>query len=38
MFVFDMIEILSPLEKYKYYTWRILPVKCDIDNSMSLRS
>jgi hypothetical protein len=33
-----MIEILSPLGKYKYDTWRILPVKCYIDNSVRLRS
>jgi hypothetical protein len=26
------------LEKYKYDTWRILSVKCYIDNSMRLRS
>jgi hypothetical protein len=31
-----MIEILPPLGKYKYDTWRILPVKCYIDNSMLL--
>jgi hypothetical protein len=33
-----MIEILPPLGKYKYDTWRILPVKCYIDNSVSLWS
>jgi hypothetical protein len=33
-----MIEILPPLEKYKYNTWRILPVKCYIDNFVRLRS
>jgi hypothetical protein len=33
-----MIKILPPLEKYKYDTWRILLVKCDIDNSVRLRS
>jgi hypothetical protein len=33
-----MIEILPPLEKYKYDTWKILPVKCYNDNSMRLRS
>jgi hypothetical protein len=38
MLVLDMIEILPPLEKYKYDTWRILSVKCYIDNSMRLRS
>jgi hypothetical protein len=36
--VLDMIEILPPLEKYKYDTYRILPVKCYIDNSIRLRS
>jgi hypothetical protein len=36
--VLDMIEILPPLEKYKYDTWRILPVKCYIDNSVRLWS
>jgi hypothetical protein len=36
--VLDMIEILPPLRKYKYDTWRILPVKCYIDNSVRLRS
>jgi hypothetical protein len=36
--VLDMIEILPPLEKYKYDTWRILPVKRYIDNSVCLRS
>jgi hypothetical protein len=36
--VLDMIEILPPLGKYKYETWRILPVKCYIDNSVRLRS
>jgi hypothetical protein len=36
--VLDMIEILPPLEKYKYDTWRILSVKCYIENSMRLRS
>jgi hypothetical protein len=34
----DMIEILPPLGKYKCDTWRILPVKCYIDNSMRLLS
>jgi hypothetical protein len=33
-----MIGILPPLGKYKYNTWRILPMKCYIDNSVSLRS
>jgi hypothetical protein len=36
--VLDMIEILPPLGKYKYDTWRILPVKCYIDNSVRLQS
>jgi hypothetical protein len=36
--VLEMIEILHPLEKYKYDTKRILPVKCYNDNSMCLRS
>jgi hypothetical protein len=31
-----MIEILPPLGKYKYDTWRILPVTCYIDNSVRL--
>jgi hypothetical protein len=38
MLVLDMTEILPPLGKYKYDTWRILPVKCYIDNSARLRS
>jgi hypothetical protein len=33
-----MIEILPPLGKYKYDTWRILPIKCYIDNSVLLQS
>jgi hypothetical protein len=33
-----MIEILPPLGKYKYDTWRVLPVKCYIDNSVCLQS
>jgi hypothetical protein len=32
-----MIEVLPPLEKYKNDTWRILPVKCYIDNFVPLR-
>jgi hypothetical protein len=36
--VLDMIEILPPFGKYKYDTWRILPVKCYIDNFILLRS
>jgi hypothetical protein len=38
MLVLDMIEILPPLGKYKYDTWRILPVKCYIDNFVRLWS
>jgi hypothetical protein len=38
MLVLDMIEILPTLGKYKYDIWRILPMKCYIDNSMRLRS
>jgi hypothetical protein len=38
MLVLDMIEILPLLGKYKYDTWRIVPVKCYIDNSVRLRS
>jgi hypothetical protein len=33
-----MIEVLPPMEKYKYDTWRILLMKCYIDNYMRLRS
>jgi hypothetical protein len=33
-----MIEILPPFEKYKYDTWRILLMKCYIDNSVRLQS
>jgi hypothetical protein len=36
--VLDVIEILPPLGKYKYDTWRILLVMCYIDNSVCLRS
>jgi hypothetical protein len=36
--VLDMIEILPPLGKYKYDTYRILNMKCYIDNSMRLWS
>jgi hypothetical protein len=36
--VLDMIEILHPLGKYKYDTWRILSVKFCINNCMRLRS
>jgi hypothetical protein len=38
LLVLDMIGILPPLEKYKYNTWRILLVKCYIDNFVRLRS
>jgi hypothetical protein len=38
MLILDMIEVLPPLGKYKYDTWRILPVRCYIDNFMRLRS
>jgi hypothetical protein len=38
MLVLDIIEILPPLRKYKYDTWRIFPVKCYTDNSVRLRS
>jgi hypothetical protein len=37
LLVLDMIEILPPLGKYKYDTWRILLVKCYIDNCVHLR-
>jgi hypothetical protein len=33
-----MIEVLPPLEKYKYDTRRILPVKFYIDNFVCLQS
>jgi hypothetical protein len=33
-----MIEVLPPLGKYKYDAWRILPVKCYIDNFVRLWS
>jgi hypothetical protein len=36
--VLDMIEILPPMGKYKYDTWRILLVKCYIDNFVHMRS
>jgi hypothetical protein len=38
MLVLDMIEILPPLEKYKYDTLTILPVKCYMDNSVRMQS
>jgi hypothetical protein len=37
MLVLDMIEILPPMEKYRYDTYRILSVKCYIDNFVCLR-
>jgi hypothetical protein len=36
--VLDMIEILPPLGKHKYDTWRMLPVKCYIANYVRLWS
>jgi hypothetical protein len=36
--ILDMIEVLPPLGKYKYNTWRILLVECYIDNSVHLQS
>jgi hypothetical protein len=36
--VLDMIKIIPPLGKYKYDTWRILLVKCYINNYVCLRS
>jgi hypothetical protein len=33
-----MIEVLPPFGKYKYDAYRILSVKCYIDNSMRLHS
>jgi ribonuclease HI len=38
MLVLDVIEIIPHLGKYKYDTWRILPVKCYTDNYVCLRS
>jgi hypothetical protein len=38
MLVLDMINILHPLGKYKYDTWRILLVKCYLDNYVRLQS
>jgi hypothetical protein len=34
----DMIELLPPLGLNKYDTWRILPVKCYINNFVRLQS
>jgi hypothetical protein len=36
--VLVVMEILPPLGKYKYDTWRILPVKCYINNFVRLWS
>jgi hypothetical protein len=36
--VLDMIELLPPFGLNKYDTWRILLVKCYIDNFVRLRS
>jgi hypothetical protein len=36
MLVLDTIDIRPPLGKYKYDTWRILPVKCYVNNSVRL--
>jgi hypothetical protein len=36
--ILDMIEVLTPLGKYKYDTWRILPMKCYIGNFVRLWS
>jgi hypothetical protein len=36
--VLDMIEILPPLGKYMYDTWKIVPVNWYIDNSVCLQS
>jgi hypothetical protein len=36
--VLDMIEIIPSLGKYNFDTWRILPVKCYIDNYVRFRS
>jgi hypothetical protein len=38
MLVLDILEILPPLGKYKYDTWRILQVNCYINDSVRLRS
>jgi hypothetical protein len=38
MLVLDIIDIIPPLGKYKFDTWRILLVKCYIDNSVCLQS
>jgi hypothetical protein len=36
--ILDMIEVLPPLGKCKYDAWRILPVKCYINNFVRLWS
>jgi hypothetical protein len=36
--VLDMIELLPSMGLNKYDTWRILPVKCYIDNFVYLQS
>jgi hypothetical protein len=36
--ILDMIEVLTPMGKYKYDTWRILLMECYIDNYVRLRS
>jgi hypothetical protein len=36
--VLELIEIIPSFGKYKYDTWRILPVKCYINNSVRLWS
>jgi hypothetical protein len=38
MLISNMIEVLTPMGKYKYDTKRILLVKCYIDNFVSLWS
>jgi hypothetical protein len=36
--ILNMIEVLPPLGKYIYDIWRILQVKCYIDNPLRLQS
>jgi hypothetical protein len=36
--ILDITEVLPPTGKYKYDTWRILLVKCYIDNSVRSQS
>jgi hypothetical protein len=38
MLILGMIAVLPALGKYKYNTWRKLPVKCYIDNFVCLQS